>query len=139
MQSRGRADCLVYFWQGRKAGVDEKAASAIEAVKISNRHNHAPQIRVVQGKEPAHFCALFKGRMIVHSGGVAGHFAKLDGETDEDLSTVRLYHVKGTSEAATKAAQGTECARVAPSRVAWALIMACRGCCVRSRRQGHQP
>jgi len=68
----------VYFWQGRKAGQDEKGASAIEAVKVSDRHGNAPQIRVTQGKEPTHFCALFGGTMIVHAGGVRGRFDKGD-------------------------------------------------------------
>lgn len=32
------------------------------------------QVRVVQGKEPAHFRQLFKGKMVVHSGGKASGF-----------------------------------------------------------------
>ena len=91
------------------------------------------------GKEPLHFIQRFKGKMIVHAGGKASAFKNKEDMDSYDTDGVSLYHVKGTSEAATKATQGTECARVAPSRVAWALIMACRGCCVRSRHQGHQP
>ena len=32
------------------------------------------QIRVVQSKEPDHFLLVFKGRMVVHSGGRASSF-----------------------------------------------------------------
>jgi hypothetical protein len=33
-------------------------------------HGEPTQVRVTQGKEPDHFCLLFRGRMVVHAGGV---------------------------------------------------------------------
>jgi hypothetical protein len=33
-------------------------------------HGEPTQVRVTQGKEPDHFCLLFRGRMVVHTGGV---------------------------------------------------------------------
>jgi hypothetical protein len=36
------------------------------------------QVRVVQGKEPAHFRALFKGKLVVHQGGIASGFKNRD-------------------------------------------------------------
>lgn len=38
------------------------------------------QVRVVQGKEPAHFRQVFKGQMVVHSGGVQSGFRGGQGE-----------------------------------------------------------
>lgn len=52
--------------QGRHATSDEIAASAFQAVNIDNKYNGAPvQVRVVMGKEPRHFLAIFKGKLII--------------------------------------------------------------------------
>jgi hypothetical protein len=32
------------------------------------------QVRVVESKEPAHFRSVFKGRLVIHTGGVASGF-----------------------------------------------------------------
>lgn len=47
-------------------------ASALLAKELDDSMGGAPvQVRVVQGKEPAHFRQLFKGTMIIHAGGKA--------------------------------------------------------------------
>lgn len=52
--------------QGRHATKDEITASAYQAVNIDNKYNGAPvQVRVVMGKEPRHFLAIFKGKLII--------------------------------------------------------------------------
>ena len=64
------------------------------------------QCRVVQGKEPNHFFALFKGGMIVHSGGKASGFKNVQEEEAAALGSVpALYHVRGTAAANTRAVQ----------------------------------
>lgn len=53
--------------QGRHATQDEITACAYQAVNVDNRYNGAPiQVRVTMGKEPRHFLAIFKGRLIIY-------------------------------------------------------------------------
>jgi hypothetical protein len=67
----------------------------------------AAQIRVVQGKEPSHFCSVFQGHMIVHSGGIASAFDAAHGgaEAAAAVGGNKLYHVKGTTPSNTKAVE----------------------------------
>ena len=52
--------------QGRHATQDEITACAYQAVNVDNQYNGAPvQVRVVMGKEPRHFLAIFKGKLII--------------------------------------------------------------------------
>lgn len=52
--------------QGRHATQDEITACAFQAVNVDNKYNGAPvQVRVVMGKEPRHFLAIFKGKLII--------------------------------------------------------------------------
>jgi hypothetical protein len=53
------------------------------------------QVRVTQGKEPAHFRQLFKGKMIVFRGGNASGFSR-GGDASEQADNA-LFHIKGTS------------------------------------------
>lgn len=50
------------------------------------------QVRVTQGKEPAHFRQLFKGRMIIFQGGHASGFA--GGADTTEQADVALFHIK---------------------------------------------
>ena len=66
-----------------------------------------PIIRVPMGKEPDHFYSLFKGRMVVRSGGVAGGFRNTDEkDTSAESAGVALFHVRGTDDVNTRAVQG---------------------------------
>jgi len=59
------------------------------------------QVRVVQGKEPNHFMAMFGGKLIIYSGGKAGW-----GQAqDEGPGDTYLLHVRGVSQYNTKAEQ----------------------------------
>jgi len=102
----GKECYMIYFWQGTKSSQDEKAASAIFAVKMDDDvGGSATQVRVVQGKEPNHFLALFKGKLVIRSGGKASGF-KNKGDVDSyDVSGTSLFHVKGTNELNTRAVQ----------------------------------
>nr|XP_034983611.1 villin-1 isoform X2 [Zootoca vivipara] len=89
---------MIYIWQGRHATPDEITASAYQAVILDQQYNGEPvQVRVTMGKEPAHLMAIFKGRMVVYSGGTsrAGSTAP--------VPTTRLFQVHGTNEFNTKA------------------------------------
>lgn len=52
--------------KGRHASQDELAASAFQAVSLDQKYNDEPvQVRVTMGKEPRHFMAIFKGKMVI--------------------------------------------------------------------------
>lgn len=63
LQFHCRNDCCE---QGRHASKDEIAECATQADIIDNEYKGAPvQVRVVMGKEPRQFLALFKGKFII--------------------------------------------------------------------------
>ncbi|XP_064474510.1 gelsolin, cytoplasmic-like isoform X1 [Ornithodoros turicata] len=102
---------VIYFWQGNESSQDEKAASAIWAVKLDNDLcGKAIQVRVVQGHEPEHFLRIFKGRMIIFTGGHASGFRNLRDHDTYDVDGTRMFHVKGTSDVNVRAVQVAEVA-----------------------------
>ena len=57
---------MLLLFQGRHATQDELAASAFQAVNLDQKYNDEPvQVRVTMGKEPRHFMAVFKGKMVI--------------------------------------------------------------------------
>ncbi|KAM6900471.1 villin-1 [Xenentodon cancila] len=91
---------ILYMWQGRHATQDEITACAYQAVIIDNKYNGAPvQVRVVMGKEPRHFLAMFKGKFVIFEGGT-GRPGVVNPQR-----TSRLFQVRGTSELNTKATE----------------------------------
>lgn len=53
--------------QGRHATKEEVAECAVQADNIDNKYKGAPvQVRVVMGKEPRQFLAMFKGKFIIY-------------------------------------------------------------------------
>ena len=96
---------ILYFWLGSKSSQDEKGAAALlTKTKDDALGGAATQVRVVQGQEPSHFVRLFKGHMVVHAGGKASGFSGSDGDY-YDTDGVSLFHVKGSDEFSTSAAQ----------------------------------
>lgn len=88
---------IIYFWQGSQSSQDEKAASALQAVKLDNELNgKAVQVRVVQGCEPRHFIKMFAGKMIIFSGGKASGFKNVHDHDTYDVDGKRLFQVRGT-------------------------------------------
>ncbi|KAM9410191.1 advillin [Pholidichthys leucotaenia] len=89
---------LLYFWQGRHATTDEMAASAFQAVALDQQYDGAPvQVRVTMGKEPRHFMAIFKGKMVIFEGGTSRK-----GGSDPE-PPMRLFQVHGCDPSNTKA------------------------------------
>uniref|UniRef100_H2ZGB1 Gelsolin-like domain-containing protein n=1 Tax=Ciona savignyi TaxID=51511 RepID=H2ZGB1_CIOSA len=76
-----------------------KSLSAFHAVALDDKYDGAPvQIRVIMGKEPKHFMAMFKGKLIIFEGGTS---RKTEEPQEEPLR--RLFQVRGTNEFNTKA------------------------------------
>jgi advillin len=103
----GRDQGIVYFWLGDDSSIDERGAAALLAVELDDRkfQGAAAQVRVTQGKEPPHFCSIFKGAMVVHRGGFASGATNSTEEDTRDLSGTALFRVKGTTPTNTSAAQ----------------------------------
>lgn len=102
---------IIYFWQGRESSQDEKGASALLATALDDEMGGKPvQVRVVMGKEPAHFRQMFKGEMIVHAGGKASAFKNKNDADSYDTDGISLFHVKGNTDLDTYAVQVGETA-----------------------------
>ncbi|CAJ1069359.1 LOW QUALITY PROTEIN: gelsolin-like [Xyrichtys novacula] len=82
--------CIIYIWQGAESSQDEVGASALLAIDLDDElGGSAVQVRVVQGKEPAHLMSLFGSKpMVVYKGGTS----REGGESvPEDI---RLFQVR---------------------------------------------
>ncbi|XP_077185065.1 advillin [Paroedura picta] len=91
---------ILYIWQGRHATVDELAASAYQAVEVDQQLQGEPvQVRVSMGKEPQHFLAIFKGKLVIYEGGTS----RKGGSEEEP--PVRLFQIHGTESSNTKAVE----------------------------------
>ncbi|KAM7005649.1 advillin [Tautogolabrus adspersus] len=89
---------LLYIWQGRHSTQDELAASAFQAVDLDQKFGGEPvQVRVTMGKEPRHFMAIFKGKMVIFEGGTSRK-----GSNDPE-PPIRLFQVCGSDPSNTKA------------------------------------
>uniref|UniRef100_A0A674BEZ5 Villin-like n=1 Tax=Salmo trutta TaxID=8032 RepID=A0A674BEZ5_SALTR len=91
---------ILYMWQGRHATQDEITSCAYQAVAMDNKYSGVPvQVRVVMGKEPRHFLAIFKGKLIIFEGGTGRA-----GVTNPSPGA-RLFQVRGTHEMNTRATE----------------------------------
>uniref|UniRef100_A0A665TSJ0 Advillin n=1 Tax=Echeneis naucrates TaxID=173247 RepID=A0A665TSJ0_ECHNA len=89
---------LLYIWQGNHSSQDERAASAFQAVALDEKYGGEPvQVRITMGKEPKHFMAMFKGKMVIFEGGTS-RTALSDPEPP-----IRLFQVHGSNPSNTKA------------------------------------
>ncbi len=105
----GKPNYIIYIWQGRQSSADEKGASAILAVKMDDElGGAATQIRVPMYKEPSHFVRIFKGKMVIHSGGKGSGFKNRQEMDEADTDGISLFHVRGTNEYDTRAVQVEE-------------------------------
>ncbi|XP_043939398.1 advillin [Protopterus annectens] len=89
---------ILYIWQGRHSSQDELGASAYQAVNLDQKYGGQPvQVRVTMGKEPRHFMAIFKGKLVIFEGGTSRK-----GNVEPE-PPVRLFQVHGTDQSNTKA------------------------------------
>jgi len=119
---RGRSEeHVIYFWLGGDSTPDEKGAAALLTVALDDSMGGKPvQVRVTQGKEPAHFRQLFAGKMIVFKGGHASGFS--NSAAAEDVSDISLFHIKGTSTLNTCAVEVTPQAASLNSEDSFVLV-----------------
>lgn len=103
---------LIYYWQGKQSSIDEKAAAAMNAVRLDNElHGKAIQIRVVQGNEPRHLLRMFKGKMITFTGGKASGFKNIHDHDTYDVDGTRLFRIRATNDDDARADQMPEVRR----------------------------
>lgn len=123
-QVNKRDEYIIYFWQGKDSSTDERAASAIFTMQMDDEMGGFPvQVMVTQGKEPAHFRQLFKGRMVIHSGGKASGFRNRRDSDTIDTDGTALFHVKGTNKLNTCGVQVEEVAAVLNSGDCFVLVL----------------
>lgn len=104
--SNWRRRIIIYFWQGGKSSIDERAAAAILADQMDKQLGGiATQVRVVQNKEPEHFLRMFRGRFIILEGGKGAGFRAGSEDDSYDSEGKRMFHVRGSSEMSAKAIQ----------------------------------
>lgn len=105
-EARGREHQIIYYWLGAHSAQDEQGTAALKTVELDDKLGGLPvQVRVVQGKEPPHFLAMFGGRMVVYSGGKSSAFEGINGSHDGTLGDTYLLQVRGTSKYNTRAVQ----------------------------------
>lgn len=98
----GKEHYIIYYWLGRKSTQDERGVAAKKTVEVDDGlGGAAKQVRVVHGKEPNHFLAMFGGKLIIFEGGKAGWGQS----SDEGPGDTYLLHVRGTASWNTKAEQ----------------------------------
>uniref|UniRef100_A0A4W6FDZ4 Gelsolin n=1 Tax=Lates calcarifer TaxID=8187 RepID=A0A4W6FDZ4_LATCA len=97
----GRQGHIIYMWQGMDSSQDEIGASAILGAQLDDELGGGPvQVRVVQGKEPAHLMSLFGGQpMVVYKGGTSR-----EGGQSAPAET-RLFQVRSNSAGHTRAVE----------------------------------
>nr|XP_045729034.1 advillin [Mirounga angustirostris] len=96
----GKPRYILYIWQGRHASKDELVASAYQATEVDQQFDGAPvQVRVTMGKEPRHFMAIFKGKLVIFEGGTSRK------GNAEPNPPVRLFQIQGNNKSNTKAVE----------------------------------
>ncbi|XP_056095393.1 advillin [Rhinichthys klamathensis goyatoka] len=94
----GRRSHILYMWKGRHASQDEVTACAYQSVTLDQQYGGQPvQVRVCMGKEPRHFMAIFKGKMVIFEGGTS----RKSGQEPEP--PVRLFQICGSRPSNSKA------------------------------------
>ncbi|XP_053328752.1 gelsolin isoform X2 [Spea bombifrons] len=95
----GKQGQIIYTWQGADSTKDEITASAFLSAQLDEELGGGPvQVRVIQGKEPAHLLSLFGGKpLIVYKGGTS----REGGQTSD--ADIRLFQVRASSSGFSRA------------------------------------
>uniref|UniRef100_A0A672JT76 Gelsolin n=1 Tax=Salarias fasciatus TaxID=181472 RepID=A0A672JT76_SALFA len=117
-QHGGRRGHIIYMWQGMDSSQDEIGACAILGAQLDEELGGGPvQVRVVQGKEPAHLMSLFGGQpMVVYKGGTSR-----EGGQSAPAET-RLFQVRSNSAGHTRAVELDAAASNLNSNDAFVLV-----------------
>jgi len=116
-------ESIIYFWLGNESTPDEKGSAALLAKELDDSMGGKPvQVRVTQGKEPAHFRSLFKGSMIIHKGGRASGFKNVVASDNFDADGTALFRIRGTNELNTVGVQVKELASSLNSEDCFVLV-----------------
>lgn len=107
---RGGSGNIIYYWQGLNSTADEKTASALHTVRLAHELGKCVQVRVVQGFEPRHFLKIFKGKIVVFTGGKASGFKNVHDHDSYDVDGTRLFRIRGTCSEDVRATQVEEVA-----------------------------
>uniref|UniRef100_A0AAX7V0T9 HP domain-containing protein n=1 Tax=Astatotilapia calliptera TaxID=8154 RepID=A0AAX7V0T9_ASTCA len=89
---------LLYMWQVRSQ-LKQFTITHLNlfAVSLDQKYNGEPvQVRVTMGREPRHFMAIFKGKLVIFEGGTSRK------GSSEPEPPVRLFQVHGTDQFNTK-------------------------------------
>ncbi|KAM4576962.1 gelsolin-like [Odontesthes bonariensis] len=100
-QHSGRQGHIIYIWQGAETSTDEAGTSALLAVQLDDELGGAAvQVRVVQGKEPAHLMSLFGEQpMVVYKGGTSREGGQ------SEAADPRLFQVRSNPAGDTRAVE----------------------------------
>ncbi|XP_015272840.1 PREDICTED: advillin [Gekko japonicus] len=91
---------ILYIWQVGRESFQEIATSAYQAVEWDQQlHGEPVQVRVSMGKEPRHFLAIFRGKLVIFEGGTSRK------GSSEQEPPVRLFQIHGTDSSNTKAVE----------------------------------
>ncbi|XP_076854303.1 gelsolin b isoform X2 [Brachyhypopomus gauderio] len=90
---------IIYIWQGQDSSQDEKGASAILAAQLEGElGGRSVQVRVSQGKEPAHLMSIFGEKpMVVFKGGTSRNGGQ------SEAAKIRLFQVRSSTAGHTRA------------------------------------
>ncbi|XP_041644123.1 gelsolin-like [Cheilinus undulatus] len=92
---------IIYIWQGTESSQDEVCASALLTIEMDDKlGGSAVQVRVAQGKEPAHLMSLFGNKpLVVYKGGTSR-------EGGQSVSgNTRLFQVRGNAAGHSRAVE----------------------------------
>ncbi|XP_032814551.1 gelsolin-like [Petromyzon marinus] len=109
---------IIYTWQGHTSTRDEVAASAFLSAELDISLGGTPvQVRVVQGKEPAHLMSIFGDKpLVVYRGGTSR-----DGGQSQPAD-VRLFQVRRNAARRTRAIEMEASASRLNSNDAFVLV-----------------
>lgn len=99
---------MIYYWIGNESLKEEQEVAALKTIELDQRLKELSVLtRVIEGKEPPHFLAIFRGKMITFQGRTSiGIRNGVSYSKDQSY----LLHVQGTNEFTTKANQVQKCA-----------------------------
>lgn len=91
---KGQQSYLIYYWLGQESSDEEKLAAAKFADKFNKEvGGKAIQIRIAHGYETRHFLKIFRGKVIIFSGGHVAGFKHVSDHTEGN----KLFRIRGVS------------------------------------------